>query len=246
MSVGYTSISFVRPAAANFSFTPPKGAHVHTVAPMAAPGWYAYAPLSGHRLVPPGWSGYAPLGGPKLTPLKHGWGGVPPPGMQVPVHLGKLPARIRAQVLVPRLFTGGPHGLPPAIACRLAAGVQRSPAWAKVKSAHPLLLPSSCLRLIRARGVLRQAAGVPYGAVAPAPPQVIGKGWLTVAVLPESALAGLAAGGNAQIAVGQAARSVAGGSGPVDSGAVLGALLGAGTPVHGRWGSGKLIHTSLI
>src|SRR5215472_167854 len=28
--IGYTSISFVTPAAANFSFTPPPGAHVHT------------------------------------------------------------------------------------------------------------------------------------------------------------------------------------------------------------------------
>ncbi len=31
--VGYTAVSFVRPAAANFSFTPPSGAKVHTVTP---------------------------------------------------------------------------------------------------------------------------------------------------------------------------------------------------------------------
>src|SRR5262249_45288315 len=44
--IGYTSISFVTPAAANFSFTPPRGAHVHTeIGP--GPGWYAYSPLQG-------------------------------------------------------------------------------------------------------------------------------------------------------------------------------------------------------
>ena len=39
--VGYTSISFVTPAASNFNFTPPPGAQVHTE--IAGTGWYAYA-----------------------------------------------------------------------------------------------------------------------------------------------------------------------------------------------------------
>ena len=82
-------------------------------------------------------------------------------------------------------------------------------------------------------------------------PTVIGKDWLSVAVLPGDALAGITGAGNAAIAAGQAARSVAGGpgSGSVggpDSAVILGALLKAATPVHGAWGSGKLLSTSLI
>ncbi len=39
LQIGYTSISFVAPAAANFHFTPPPGAHVHT-ALAPGTGWY--------------------------------------------------------------------------------------------------------------------------------------------------------------------------------------------------------------
>src|SRR5262249_25132203 len=43
--VGYTSISFVRPAPANFAFTPPHGAKVHTVSLLGRPtGWGALRP----------------------------------------------------------------------------------------------------------------------------------------------------------------------------------------------------------
>jgi outer membrane lipoprotein-sorting protein len=79
-----------------------------------------------------------------------------------------------------------------------------------------------------------------------AAPQVIGKDWLSVAVLPSSALSGLAGSGNAAAAAGQAAQSATGtGSGPSGS-EVLGALLKTAAPVHGAWGSGKLLRTSLL
>src|SRR5215469_5057493 len=42
--VGYTSISFVTPAAGNFNFTPPAGAHVHTVGSDLPSGWSGYSP----------------------------------------------------------------------------------------------------------------------------------------------------------------------------------------------------------
>lgn len=78
----------------------------------------------------------------------------------------------------------------------------------------------------------------------------IGKNWLTVAVLPASALTALSQGGNPAAAVGQAAQSAAsgpgGGGGSVSSAAILAALLKSATPVHGAWGSGKLVRTSLI
>jgi hypothetical protein len=77
-------------------------------------------------------------------------------------------------------------------------------------------------------------------------PQVVGKDWLTVGVFPARALAGLESGGNAAGAAGQAARSVSGSGNGVDSSAILGALLKSATPVHGTWGSGNLLKTSLV
>jgi len=65
----------------------------------------------------------------------------------------------------------------------------------------------------------------------------IGSGWLTVLKLPSSALTpGAPAPG---------ASSPAGGSAG-DSAAVLHALLASATPVHGAWGSGQLLRTSLV
>jgi hypothetical protein len=95
-----------------------------------------------------------------------------------------------------------------------------------------------------------------HGAAAPgrtgAPPmpagrvQVVGKDWLSVAVLPAPALAQLAGPGNAASVAGQAARSASGGGGSLTGGEVFGALLGAAHPVHGAWGRGRLLHTSLL
>jgi outer membrane lipoprotein-sorting protein len=65
----------------------------------------------------------------------------------------------------------------------------------------------------------------------------IGKDWLTVLKLPSADLipgtAGTPAPGS-------------GGSTPGDSSAVLNALLGSATSVHGAWGSGRLLRTSLV
>jgi outer membrane lipoprotein-sorting protein len=73
-------------------------------------------------------------------------------------------------------------------------------------------------------------------------PQVIGKDWLSVAVLPASDLAGVMGAPAGPGGVGS--QSVTSGSG--DSGAIAAALMHAATPVHGAWGSGRLLHTSLV
>jgi outer membrane lipoprotein-sorting protein len=79
--------------------------------------------------------------------------------------------------------------------------------------------------------------------------KVTGSGWLRVAVLPASVLSAIQHG-NAAGALGQAARSAAGGpgsgAGGVDAAGVLAALLRSATPVSGAWGSGKLVTTSLV
>jgi hypothetical protein len=81
--------------------------------------------------------------------------------------------------------------------------------------------------------------------------KVIGKDWLSVAVLPASALNALTHGGNAAGALGQAAQSAAAGPGSgdgggVDTAGILAALLKSATPVHGAWGTGRLVRTSLV
>jgi outer membrane lipoprotein-sorting protein len=81
-------------------------------------------------------------------------------------------------------------------------------------------------------------------------PQVLGQDWLSVAVLPAGSLSGISGAGNAGNVAGQAAQGVAagpaGGSGGGDLGAVIPALLRTATPVHGSWGSGRLLHTGLV
>src|SRR5712691_1565396 len=64
----------------------------------------------------------------------------------------------------------------------------------------------------------------------------IGSGWLTVLKLPSSALT--------PSTPAQGPASSHGTSG--DSSAVLHALLASATPVHGAWGSGRLLRTSLV
>jgi len=65
---------------------------------------------------------------------------------------------------------------------------------------------------------------------------LIGSGWLTVLELPASALAPpVPAGGPVSV------NDTAG-----DSAAVISALLASATPVHGAWGSGRLVRTSLV
>jgi outer membrane lipoprotein-sorting protein len=82
--------------------------------------------------------------------------------------------------------------------------------------------------------------------------QVIGKDWTAVAVLPAAdvlpggGLSRVAGAGSAAGVAGQAARSVSGGGGAINGSAMIGALLLAAHPVHGAWGSGKLLHTSLV
>ena len=109
-----------------------------------------------------------------------------------------------------------------------------TPAGAKVKVVSPPRETSGPMS-----GKHKQASGEP---------QVVGKDWLSVAVLPASALGGLAGAGSASSVAGDAAQSAAGspGGGNGEDAAVAAALLKTATPVHGAWGSGKLLHTSLV
>jgi outer membrane lipoprotein-sorting protein len=70
----------------------------------------------------------------------------------------------------------------------------------------------------------------------------IGSDWLTVLKLPASMLT---PGASAPGASAPGASTPAGGSAG-DSAAVLRALLASATPVHGAWGTGRLLRTSLV
>jgi hypothetical protein len=67
----------------------------------------------------------------------------------------------------------------------------------------------------------------------------IGSGWLTVLKLPSSALTPDAPAPGSSAGPG-------GGSSAGDSSAVLRTLLASATPVHGAWGSGRLLRTGLV
>jgi outer membrane lipoprotein-sorting protein len=80
-----------------------------------------------------------------------------------------------------------------------------------------------------------------------------GAGWLSVAELPQSAISmanpgGLLGGTASQSAAGQGTGSTSIGMGAVggESQAVVHALIAAAKPVHGAWGSGTLLTTSLM
>jgi hypothetical protein len=103
--------------------------------------------------------------------------------------------------------------------------------------------------------------GMPLGGILSGAPTVMGKDWLTVLVLPGGLSAsGLPPGlpgrsvvfssqssdgtGSVTI-VGSSGAAVPGGPG-IDVSGLGGALLHAARPVHGSWGSGRLITTSLL
>jgi len=147
--IGFTSLSFARPAMSNFTFTPPPGAKVKTVK--------------------------VPAGHPEIMP------GAGMPGQ-------------------PRMF---------------------QPPGTKIPHGHAPL------------------AGV----------RTFGRGWLTVVAIPVRMLAHMPAAGPAHPGVGPsggASRSGPFSGGPGQAMALLGVLQKAATAVHGSWGSGRLLHTSLL
>jgi hypothetical protein len=159
LSVGFTSLSFARPAASNFTFSPPAGAHVKTERLSGLPGRTAVSNRAGAARPPRPGSG---RGRPVMRKLPKGG-----------------------------LLKGGPLGR---------------------------LLPSGG--------------------------QVLGTGWLSVAVISAGAASALSAGGSALPALpAQAHAGVRPAPGPA---AILGVLYRSASRVHGSWGSGRLLRTTLF
>jgi outer membrane lipoprotein-sorting protein len=265
--VGFTSLSFARPAASNFAFTPPPGATVKTVRVPASgagllPGLRGSLPpgagATGTGTVTfsarPGTSSAAGKRDLKmLTRLAQqeskltrdaGSQNVPweqrkavQKTMRAAIKMGLLPGKGGKRVVI---AVPAPVTVVPAPGTPVTPGSVASSGW--VGGALGVL-PG---------GVL---AGLPPGAA----PAVIGTGWLSVvtARLDPSSMAGqqpaavsvgslpaAVPAGSQSVAVSVGSQSVAVPAGPQS--AVLRALLRSATPVHGSWGSGRLLRTSLL
>jgi hypothetical protein len=203
--VGYTSLSFATPAASNFAFSPPPGAKVKTVTVPAGAG------------LPAG----LPSGLPNLP------AGVVPSNIKVaPPPVGSVTLRMSSGSKVVAVSGGKP--LPAAVRKQLQAAMAQSLPASMPKAQRAALLKSLVSGEPGNGGWVAHAplteSVVGSGTLSSSGPTLLGKGWLSVAVLPASAAVG--GGASAQN--------------------VLGALAGASTPVHGAWGSGRLLRTSLV
>ena len=235
--IGFTSLVLSRPAMSNFAFTPPHGAKVKTVRLAGLlPGLPGL--LSGHV----GWTGSAgPLPGGVLRPIVVRRGVHLSGGLRV--HIVKLNGVVR-RIVLPRGFT------------KVQVAKLRAKGF-RIVRVHGILQAIITPRALRLRHVPLPV--LQSGPLASAGPKLLGSGWLTVAVFPNAgplvAFAGASGGPGArsvtkapssapsahssslQIAV----PSAAGGEL-----ALLRVLLRAATPVHGSWGSGRLLRTSLF
>ena len=195
---GFTSLNFAKPAASNFTFTPPAGAHVKT-----------------ERL--------PVFGGPGTLGLPGIFG---PPRMVGPARAFASPART---------FAGKP------------------PVWVS----RPVGVRTGKHGVVRMKvrmRVSRIAIAAPIQAAAWPGVQVMGKGWLSVAVIPAgtAALSSVtwSAHPDSKVKRGPVQMvTISPRTGlpvPGPLGSLLPVLLKAATPVHGAWGSGRLLRTNLF
>ncbi len=297
-AIGFTALTFGRPAMSNFSFTPPPGATVkQQTVPTKLPGSLGklgLGRLAIHKLAT-GRLGLAKLRAAKLRQLKlcgaklskracaqlrisvinpapakgmaHGWTG------PVPVPTGKrLPKQVvrRIEASFARSL---PKNMPKAERAKIIKGFDQ-------KFSKGLMVPPGASAVCKSGGTENNGggfcnAGPPPGVIGPfagaipagfaggAKPTIIGKDWLSViATQPSPALAAavkqmLSAHPGAkaptvfqqQSSSGTSAYSSTLRVSAMPAGpdlAVLRALLLATKPVHGSWGHGRLLTTSLL
>src|SRR3984885_4869461 len=217
-SVGYTSLSFARPAASNFAFSPPPGAKVKTVTvPADAPSGLSRRPNLPAGSFYASRKGAAPAGAIVFRMnASNGQVVTENDDQQIPAAARKQLEAAVAQSL--------PASMPKA---------QRAALLKSVASGNPVTIttagsPGSSGWTGYAPMSGFSSAAISVDTSSPAGPTVLGKDWLSVAVL-------------------SGALSASGGIAPDGGSAnILGALLSASTPVHGSWGSGRLLRTSLL
>jgi outer membrane lipoprotein-sorting protein len=221
-SVGYTSLSFGAPAASNFSFSPPPGAKVKTVKvpsprgrmpiPVGAPG---PAGQSSTQIISSSGTGTGTIGSVMVRGSK-----------PVPAAVAKQIEASFAESLPASLSKAQRATL----LKEFASHLQGRPKWDVTGPQSAVSISSAPVAV--STGPDGSTITEFLGTSAPAAPRVIGKDWLSVAVLPGgfSAHGGFLPQGTTEPGVPDA----------------LGALTSASTPVHGTWGSGRLLRTSLV
>jgi len=240
-SVAFTSLSYGAPAASNFSFSPPAGAKVKTVrVPGSSPAAAVPAglPSSGVQIILPSDNG-------------GGWINVSS-GKPVPEAVARRMEASFAKSLPPSLSKAQRAILVKQFASQVTGKAPRGSASA-VPIAPP---PASASSVSSYSGAYQSSLSIEFtqGLSAASPPgtvpRVLGKGWLSVAVLPSPSVGYggvLPPGANPSappataVPSGSAVPSV-----PSGSANLFGALTAAATPVHGAWGSGRLLRTTLV
>ena len=223
LQVGYTSLSFARPAASNFPFTPPPGAKVKTITVPAAgnvppglpfPGLPAAAAGAGSRTITEkGSNGYGSVvlraRDGKVQPAKLLPATVVLPSDTTCAHQPRIP-RAELKQMQAQLAAQLPKGMPKA---------QRAAMLKSIEASFSGAAKGSCDSVSAVPAGQGQVSVGMAWASSPSPtagPTVMGKDWLSVVVL------------------------------PADASGLGGALLSAARPVHGSWGSGRLLRTSLV
>ncbi len=271
--LGYTALAFGPPAMSNFAFTPPPGAHVKTVTVPSSPaGLKDNLDVPGLGL---GALGLGSLGSNGFTGLGWS-GAVSPPGTTFScasnsttcvlapesVNAGGPDIRpVLPKSVLKRLEASFAAHLPKSMSkAQRAAAIKQ---FAKALTSGPAAGVASrqATRSITT-GVIRTSA-TPIPAGGTGSPKVLGKNWTQVLVTPAnpevaaavrqlltSGRQGQAQGGGFFIgSSSQAAPAPGSSSSPIPVGpdlAVLRALLEASTPVHGSWGSGRLLQSALL
>ena len=219
--IGFTALTFGKPAASNFTFTPPAGAHVKTEKLSAAlPGFMG--PLSMGGLP-------APLPGPFTSQRFL-------PKSAVPVRLPLSPAERKAMA---RWVAIKPPK--PARAVLRFAGKAGPPK----REIAIKVAPDSNAAFAPVLGQITMPPS-PFGigpAATPSGVKVLGSGWLSVAVIPVGdaspalwpSVAKPPIPGSAQVS-----------GPPAQIFSLLRILMNSAAVVHGDWGWGRLLRTSLF
>ncbi len=275
-SIGFTALTFGTPAASNFSFTPPAGATVHHVTVPGSPqaaraslgglGGLGLGPV-GDILGAPVSAGAAGSSAPlvRVQKMRIATGKL--------AKLPALPKKARAKIEA-QFAKSLPKSIPAAQRAKMIKAFDqqlgRSPKMQRIIAQRIIALPSSPAafrKLGNNGGGFIRVRTAPIAAASASAPHVIGTSWLSVLATPPnpqvaSAVKQALSGASGMIARGSAtygtfSSSSSSGSSAYSSTlntsvpaipvpALLQALLKATTPVHGAWGSGRLLQTTLL
>ena len=271
-SIGFTALTFGVPAASNFGFTPPAGATVkHVTVPSSAS-----ALKSGVGSGALGGLGLGSLGAVLQAPvITSGTAGSSAPLVRVQkvatpkaVKLPALPKKALAMIKA-QFAKSLPKSISAAQRAKMIKAFDQQLARSPKIQRIIALRRSSGLVAGNNGGAFFNMHAAPIAAASAKAPHVIGAGWLSVFATPPSSQVTNAlkqalseAGGqprgsatyggfysSSSSSVSSASASPVSGVASVPGipvSAVLQALLKAATPVHGSWGSGRLLQTTLL